>query len=180
MSEPFIGEIRTFPFQFAPRGWLCCDGQMLPISEFMELFSLIGTTYGGDGRSNFVLPNLQSRAVIGAGFGPGLPPTPLGWPVGANEVTLMPSNLPAHQHASVGEVDRSDSDSPSGSYVAIFQNATGLGVKAYVDTTTEPPSAAMAAETLSDAGGGRGHENRQPFLTLRFCIAATGVYPPRN
>lgn len=173
MADPFVAEIRIFPFNFAPKGWAWCDGQVLPISQNTALFSLLGTTYGGDGRSTFALPNLQGRAPMHPGQGPGLSLHDLGETGGSDTVTLLESELPAHSHA----VSASQADGierrPAGQ-----QLAAGIGgIAAYAPPGSLIP---MSPLTLAPAGGGQLHNNLQPYLTLYFCIALQGVFPPRG
>jgi len=171
MADPFVAEIRIFPFNFAPRGWAWCDGQLLPLSQNTALFSLLGTTYGGDGKSNFALPDLQGRAPMHPGQGPGLSLHDLGETGGSETVTLLESEVPAHSHALRGSNLVSDSPAPPGNTLARFTNAY----------RTSPPSLVpMAPESLVPAGGDAPHNNMMPFLTFYFCIALQGVFPPRT
>lgn len=172
MADPFVAEIRIFPFNFAPRGWAFCDGQLMPISQNTALFSLVGTTYGGDGKSTFALPNLQGRSPLQHGQGPGLSPRWLGESGGAAEVTLGPEQIPSHAHGLQAGTSAT-SGSPAGGSLA---NVEG-GAPVY-----RIPGAAtklMAADTVAASGGGLPHNNRPPYLALNFCIAMQGVYPPR-
>jgi microcystin-dependent protein len=167
MSEPFIAEIRIFAGNFAPRGWAFCDGQLLPISQNTALFSLIGTTYGGDGRTTTALPNLQGRAPMHPGNGPGLTARRLGERGGTEAVTLSEAQMPQHTHALEGSRELGDNLNPGGNYL-------GRGTAMYL-----PPQnlAAMAPESLAGAGGSQPHNNVQPFLTLTFIIALVGLFP---
>lgn len=173
MSEPFVAEIRIFAGNFAPRGWAFCNGQLLPISQNTALFSLIGTTYGGDGRSTTALPNLQGRAPMHAGRGPGLTDRRLGQRGGVDAVTLSESQMPQHNHLPVATGDDADSDDPVGA-------ATGntVGVRLYNAATN--PLVDFNAAALVSSGGGGAHNNLQPFLTLNFIIALVGLYPSRS
>jgi microcystin-dependent protein len=171
MADPFVAEIRIFPFNFAPRGWAWCDGQLLPLSQNTALFSLLGTTYGGDGKSNFALPNLQGRAPMHPGQGPGLSLHDLGETGGSETVSLLESEIPAHSHALRGSNLVSDSPAPSGNTLARFPNA----YRASPGTLAQ-----MAPESLVPAGGDAPHNNMMPFLTFYFCIALQGVFPPRT
>ena len=172
MADPFVAEIRIVGFNFAPRGWATCDGQLIPISQNTALFSLLGTTYGGDGRTTFALPNLQGRAPMQADQGPGLTSRVLGEQAGTAAVTLLPSEMPAHRHepASVGpavHVSTANTGTPSSS-VALAQ------------TTRNAYGAPSNLVAMNDAtGGNQPHENRQPHLGLLFAIALQGVFPPR-
>lgn len=173
MADPFVAEIRIFPFTFAPKGWAFCDGQLLPISQNTRLFSLLGTTYGGDGKSTFALPDLQGRAPMHPGQGPGLSDHDLGEAGGSDTVTLLDGEIPAHAHALLASPDPGDNTVP-GSTTSL---AGSIGGAIYVGSS--PPLAAMAAESLQAAGGSAPHDNLQPYLTLNFCIALQGVFPSR-
>ncbi|WP_350334597.1 phage tail protein [Coralliovum pocilloporae] len=176
MSEPFIAEIRIFAGNFAPRGWAFCDGQLLPISNNTALFSLIGTTYGGDGRSTTALPNLQGRAPMHPGRGPGLTARRLGEKVGTETVTLSEAQIPSHNHTMRA--------SSSSGVPAVPSNTTalsqpGFGDNLYQNNTTDN-LVDLASESVSTTGGGQPHTNIQPFLSLNFIIALTGLYPSRG
>jgi microcystin-dependent protein len=174
MADPFVAEIRIFPFNFAPRGWAWCDGQLLPLSQNTALFSLLGTTYGGNGKSNFALPDLQGRAAMHPGQGPGLSLHDLGETGGSETVTLLESEIPAHSHACrVVGGDPGELQAPAPNR-ALARSANGF---AYV---TGPANVAMAPEILAPAGGDQPHNNLQPYLTFYFCIALQGVFPPRG
>lgn len=172
MADPFVAEIRIFPFNFAPRGWAWCDGQLLPLSQNTALFSLLGTTYGGNGKSNFALPDLQGRAAMQPGQGPGLSLHDLGETGGSETVTLLESEIPAHSHA----VQASQADglerSPAGQ-----QFATGIGISNYAAPGT---NTMLNPNALAPAGGDQPHNNMMPYLTFYFCIALQGVFPPRT
>jgi microcystin-dependent protein len=170
MADPFVAEIRIFPFNFAPTGWAFCDGQLLPLSQNTALFSLLGTTYGGNGKSNFALPDLQGRAPMHPGQGPGLSLHDLGETGGSETVTLLESEIPAHSHAPRATQDDDDSTIPVG-------NCYG---QLSVQFAAPANLVAMAPETLAPAGGDQPHNNMQPYLTLNFCIALQGVFPPRS
>ena len=171
--DPFVAEIRIFPFNFAPRGWAWCDGQLLPLSQNTALFSLLGTTYGGNGKSNFALPDLQGRAPMHPGQGPGLSLHDLGETGGSDTVSLLESEIPFHSHSlrtynDVGE------DRVPGDTEALARSTGGL---LYATPGTIVP---LAAESLPPAGGDQPHNNMQPYLTFYFCIALQGVFPPRT
>ena len=174
MTDPFVAEIRIFPFNFAPRGWAFCDGQLMPISQNTALFSLLGTYYGGNGVSTFALPNLQGCVPVHPGQGPGLSDRYLGETGGSSTVTLLESEMPAHTHALAASASAAFARSPSGE---LFANQSG-GVNSYA--ALSPPTALLAAAACGVAGGDQPHNNLAPYLTLNFCIALQGVYPPRG
>jgi len=180
MSDQFVAEIRLFPFNFAPVGWAFCNGQLLPISQYSALFSLLGAYYGGNGTSNFALPNLQGRIPVDQGQGPGLSPYTVGQSAGAPTITLTAQENAAHSHSLNADTEVATSASPAG---AIYQKghyktATTAGiVQAY---SAQAPGAAMNANALTPAGGGLPHNNMMPYLALNFCIALTGIYPQRS
>lgn len=175
MSDPFVAEIRIFPFNFAPRGWAFCDGQLLPLSQNTALFSLLGTTYGGDGRSTFALPNLQGAAPLQQGQGPGLSPRDLGESSGSQAVTLLAAEIPAHAHGVMATSQAADLPNPDGN---TWAQAVG-DVSAFPYYQTTGPNA-MSPNALQLAGGSLPHNNMHPYLTLNFCIALQGVFPPRS
>lgn len=173
MAEPFVAEIRIFPFNFAPRGWAFCDGQLLPISQNTALFSLVGTTYGGDGRTNFALPNLQGRVPMQQGRGPGLSNHNLGEIGGSESVTLLASQMPLHTHALRADVlDIADTN--------ILGSGASLALSSGGALYQDASNGNMAGNALTSVGGNAPHNNLQPYLTLNFCIALQGVYPPRS
>jgi microcystin-dependent protein len=172
VADPFVAEIRIFPFNFAPRGWAFCDGQLLPISQNTALFSLLGTTYGGNGRSNFALPDLQGRAPMQPGQGPGLSLHDLGEIGGSQTVTLLQSEMPSHAHS----LRASQADGIS-TVPANELPATGIGIGQYASAAS---MVAGAATAISPVGGDQPHNNMQPYLTFNFCIALQGVFPPRG
>lgn len=171
--DPFVAEIRIFPFNFPPKGWAWCNGQLLPLSQNTALFSLLGTTYGGDGKSNFALPDLQGRAPMHPGQGPGLSLHDLGESGGTETVTLLQSEMPLHPHlARADTADVGDTNIPSPN--AVFAQS---GDGTLYQTTS---NAQLAPEALTPAGGDQPHNNMQPYLTLNFNIALQGVFPPRT
>ena len=170
--DPFVAEIRIFPFNFAPKGWAFCDGQILPLSQNTALFSLLGTTYGGDGKSNFALPDMQGNAPMHPGQGPGLSLHDLGETGGSETVTLLASEIPSHSHTLVASQADGIDQSPSGELYA-----SGIGIAAFAPPG---PLTTLNASSLAPAGGDQPHNNMQPYLTLSFCIALQGVYPPRT
>jgi microcystin-dependent protein len=173
--DPFVAEVRIFPFNFAPKGWAFCDGQLLPLSQNTALFSLLGTTYGGDGKSNFALPNMQGNAPMHPGQGPGLSLHDLGEMGGSETVTLLESEIPSHTHALKASTTNSSKPSPANNSLAKVQS----GGTPYVAAAGAPP-VSFAANALAPAGGDQPHNNMQPYLTLNFCIAMQGVFPPRT
>lgn len=173
MAEPFVAEIRIYPFNFAPRGWAFCDGQLLPIPQNTALFSLLGTTYGGDGRNNFALPDLQGRAPMAPGQGPGLSLYDLGEQSGTETVSLLVSEMPAHTHVVSGTTDTAVTNEPSNAYLA---RPLGRGSNLYSPVT----AGAVPMQPTAVMGSGLPHNNMQPYLTLNFCIALQGVFPPRS
>lgn len=174
MADPFVAEIRIFPFNFAPRGWAWCDGQLLPLSQNTALFSLLGTTYGGNGKSNFALPDLQGRAPMHPGQGPGLSLHDLGETGGTETVTLLESEIPHHAHAARVSDNGATQSAPSGAVLALPRRSGAM----YQSTPTN--LTAMAPESLAPTGGDQPHNNMQPYLTAYFCIALQGVFPPRG
>jgi microcystin-dependent protein len=168
-SEPFIAEIMIFAGNFPPRGWAFCDGQLLPISQNTALFSLLGTTYGGNGQTTFALPDLRGRVPVHAGQGLGLSSVSLGEVGGAEVVTLTGAQSPAHVHEVAASNGGATASRPSNNFLA----AGGAYATASDGTTMNP---AM----IRNSGGGQPHENRQPYLALNFCIALQGIFPARN
>jgi microcystin-dependent protein len=172
--DPFVAEIRIFPFNFAPKGWAWCDGQLLPLSQNTALFSLLGTTYGGDGKSNFALPDLQGRAPMHPGQGPGLSLHDLGETGGSETVSLLESEIPSHAHVLRADANVAETPNAAGNSFA-----RGSSINAY-QTTSNSSLVSMSDMTLAPAGGDQPHNNMQPYLTFYFCIALQGVYPPRT
>lgn len=174
MADPFVAEIRIFPFSFAPKGWAFCDGQLLPLSQNTALFALLGTTYGGNGKSNFALPDLQGRAAMHPGQGQGLSLRDLGEIGGAETVTLLVSEIPFHTHTMQAFGTPADLKEPQAGAV-LTRNQNGA-----IYNTTASNFVQMAPQALTPAGGSLPHNNMQPYLTLSFCIALQGVFPPRG
>ena len=173
MADPFVAEIRIFPFNFAPRGWAFCDGQLLPLSQNTALFSLLGTTYGGNGKSNFALPNMQGSAPMHPGQGPGLSLHDLGEIGGSETVTLLESEIPAHSHTLGAQ------NVPLGGLATPAGNVLNHPASGNLFSTTAAV-VQMAPQGITSIGGDQPHNNMQPYLTLNFCIALQGVYPPRS
>lgn len=163
MSEPFIGELRIVSFNFAPKGWALCNGQLLPISQNTALFSLLGTTYGGDGQQTFALPNLQGRTAVHPGSG-----IVLGQYADEESHTLTPAEMPMHTHVAQGSSNAPNTAPAGGVWAA---------QSAY---STAPPNAALSTAALASTGGGLPHPNLQPYLVLNVVIALLGVYPSQN
>jgi microcystin-dependent protein len=176
MSSPFVAEIRIFAGNFAPTGWALCDGQLLPISQNTALFSLLGTFYGGDGKSTFALPNMQGSVPIAQGQSPGTADYFLGQQSGTSSVTLLLSEIPAHAHSTVAydQGDPANLPEPQPTY-ALTRSSGGAGW-----TTTLTNNVAFDFRAVGISGGGLPHNNMQPYLTLTFIIAMQGVFPPRS
>jgi microcystin-dependent protein len=167
MSEPFLSEIKIMSFGFPPKGWALCNGQLLPINQNQALFSLLGTTYGGDGRVNFALPDLRGRASIHIMGNNHV----LGERGGESTHTLSIAEIPSHQHSAKASANTSDQPAPGGNF---WGNA---GLASY---SASPPSTAMSPSAIANAGGSQAHQNMQPYLVLSFCIALQGIFPSQN
>jgi len=174
MSEPFVAEIRIFAGNFAPRGWAFCNGQLLPISQNTALFSLIGTTYGGDGRTTTALPDLQGRAPMHPGRGPGLTARRLGERGGVETVTLSEAQMPNHNHSLMATTNTANSRDPTGNALS-----RAVGDLSYQDNTSAN-LVTLDERALPDTGGSQAHNNMQPYLTMNFIIALVGLYPSRS
>jgi microcystin-dependent protein len=179
MSEPFLGEIRVFAFNFNPRNWAFCNGALIPISQNTALFSILGTSFGGNGTTNFGLPDLRGRAAIGAGNGPGLTPQSVGQTGGNSTVTLTTTQIPAHNHV----LNAATLTPPNPAQnVASPTSSAVLGLSApnniYIDPVA--PNTTLTSASISPTGGGQPHENMQPYLAVNFCIATQGIFPSRN
>lgn len=172
MADPFVAEIRIFPFNFPPKGWAFCDGQILPLSQNTALFSLLGTTYGGDGKSNFALPNMQGNSPMHPGQGPGLSLHDLGETGGSETVDLLQTEMPSHPHALMASYSDGSDTKPANE---LFAQGVGVQIWGTAATNTQ-----LAPTAIGVTGGGLPHNNMQPYLTLNFCIALQGVYPPRT
>jgi len=179
--EPFIGEIRLLPYEFAPRGWALCDGQLLPISQNTALFSIIGTTYGGNGTTTFALPDLKGRVAPGAGRGPGLQNWELGEKNGTDSVTLTAAEMPQHYHSLHGLDETGDTDQPSANaYLGQDSARGGQGNINFLAPSNTQPDVTLTPEALMLSGESQSHENRQPFVAVNYCIALVGVFPSRS
>jgi microcystin-dependent protein len=179
--DAFVGEIRLMGFSFAPKGWAYCQGQLLPIQQNQALFSLLGTTYGGNGTTTFALPDLRSRAIVGNGQGTGLSPYMMGQQGGQDGVALQSNQMPAHTHTFNGSIltaDETTAKQPSGAY------PSAAGTPATTPYSTGTANATLNAAALPNvttaAGGSQPHENRQPLLALNYAIALTGYFPSRQ
>ncbi len=167
MATPFLAEIRMFGFDYAPRGWALCNGQTLPIQQNQALFSLVGTTYGGNGTTNFLLPDMQGRTPLHFGTGPGLSQRNLGESAGSETVTLSIPQMAAHNHPAAGSSAAASLGPPDNNVWAQGPYSTA-------------PNNSMAQGDTTNTGGGQGHENRSPYTVVNFCIALQGVFPSRN
>jgi len=176
MSEPFLAEIRMLPYTFVPRGWAVCDGQLLQVSQNTALFSLIGATFGGDGRTTMGLPNLLGRSPLSAGKGPGLSNYGLGQMGGVATVALQESEIPSHIHQAFANQFGGTTQDPGP--IVLYGGESDSSYKTYKQNPAT--KTAMAPEALSKEGVGLGHENKQPYLTAQFCICVDGLYPARS
>jgi microcystin-dependent protein len=182
MSEPFIGQIMTCGFNFAPVGWALCDGQILAIASNTALFSLLGTTYGGNGQTTFALPDLRGRVPVHQGQGPGLSSYDLGEVTGTESVTLVSTEIPAHTHLAASAVNAAASslaptDTPADS---VLTGGGGINIYNAAPDGTTKMNAGMVTTQVQPAGGSQPHNNLQPLLCINFCIALQGVFPSRN
>jgi microcystin-dependent protein len=175
MSDPFVAEIRIFAGNFAPTGWALCNGQLLPISQNTALFSLLGTFYGGDGKSTFGLPNLQGSVAMSQGQGPGLTDRFIGETGGVSNVNLIPTEMPLHNHQIAGSTENGALKQPSPTEFLARSKSGNL----YQSNVSANP-VNMHPQTLSVSGGSLPHNNMQPFLTLTYIIALQGIFPPRG
>lgn len=169
--EPFVGEIQIVGFNYAPEGWLFCNGQLLSIAQYQVLYALIGTTYGGDGVQTFAVPNLQSRIPVGQGAGPGLSPKAMGQAAGSETVTLQTTQIPSHSHAANANAGAGNQSSPAGGIWAGYtSNIYG----------TAPAAVAMKNTLIANAGGNQPHDNIMPYLSINFIIAYQGIFPTQD
>lgn len=176
MATPFIGEIRMWAGNFAPRGNALCNGQLISIAQNTALFSILGTTYGGNGTTVFGLPNLQSRAPMHSGNGPGLTPRVLGELGGAENVTLLPTQMPAHNHQALGQTGLGGQTSPAGATWATT-GTSRMPVPLYAQA---PSNTTMNPLALAQTGSGQPHNNMPPYLVINFIIGTQGIFPSRN
>lgn len=176
----YLGEIRLMSFGFAPKTWMVCQGQLMAIAQNQALFSLLGTTYGGDGRNTFALPDLRGRAILGVGAGPGLQPYSWGQQGGTESTSLTANQMPSHGHTVSAGLKAStgpDNNSPSNAFPAATEDGTGAYSTGAPNATMSP---GMITGTTASAGGSQPHENRQPVQVLNYCIAISGLYPSRG
>jgi microcystin-dependent protein len=173
MSDPFLGEIRMFGFNFPPSGWALCDGQLLTISQYSALFALLGTQFGGNGSTNFALPNLQSRVPVHMGTGPGLSPYIIGQAGGNENTSVLIGNMPNHTHLVQCNTGGGNQASPANGFPAVESTGTSLDYSNAADST-------MNSAMVEAVGGGTPINNIQPYLCVNFCIALEGIFPSRN
>jgi microcystin-dependent protein len=173
MSEPFLAEVRIVGFNFAPRGWAFCDGQILPINQNQSLYSLLGTTYGGDGRTSFALPDMRGRVPIHVGRSNGGGDHREGQKSGEETHTLSAAEMPNHDHVAQASTTNADQNNPQG-------HVLGAALNFYVPAATNPTQQQISQATVTHVGGSQAHENMQPYLALNFCIALQGLFPSRN
>lgn len=174
--DPILGMIQIFGFSFAPRGWAFCDGSLLPIAQNTALFSLLGTTYGGNGQTTFALPDLRGRVPLGMGNGPGLTPHPQGEMAGTENVTLLVNQIPQHNHAMMGSGDAQSVGGVAGNSLGSAPRGSGNGTVYAPGATNQ---VAMGSPT-GFTGGNQPHSNMQPYLAMNYCIALEGIFPSRN
>ncbi|HEY9133082.1 MAG TPA: tail fiber protein [Dyella sp.] len=174
--DPFLGEIRLFPYSFAPVGWADCNGALLPISEYDALFALVGTTYGGDGVNTFALPDMRGRVPIHQGTVPGMSTYVLGQLSGSESVTLLSSNMPSHTHTLYATTTLADTGTPS----ATVELGSLSGNTMYTSSIQNVNPGALSPSMIGPTGGSQPHENRMPTLVLRYCICTSGVFPPNS
>jgi microcystin-dependent protein len=179
MSDPFIGQITLFPYNFAPLGWADCSGQLLPVQQNPALFAVLGVAYGGDGKTNFALPNLNGRVPVGQGQATGASNYAIGSQGGVETVTLTQGNLPAHTHAFNATTAQATATSPAGALFATSVTPDGRQSNKGNIYNAASPDTALAASSIAPAGSSLAHNNVQPSLALRYCIAVQGIFPVR-
>ena len=177
MDSPFIGMLALFGFNFQPRGWAFCNGQLIPIAQNSALFALLGTTFGGDGQTTFALPDLRGRVAVGMGTGPGLSSYVMGQVSGTENVTLLSTQMPQHNHFMTASGDGPTQATASGASLGSQARTGGTMPTIYTNGATTPVQMASAT---SVAGGNQAHNNIQPYLALNYCIAMEGIFPSRN
>ena len=182
MSQPFLGQIALFPYNFAPKGWALCQGQLMSISQNTALFSLLNTYYGGDGKSTFALPDLQGRVPVGTGQGPGLSPYTIGEEIGVERVTLISSENAIHNHSLNATTDGGTVVTASGNQLAdaFSGSRTSANLGLIYSGTSNNPNTSLAPNAITPTGGNLPHNNIQPYQCLSYCIALQGIYPARN
>jgi microcystin-dependent protein len=181
MAEPFVGEIRPFAGNYAPTPWHLCDGSLLRISEYQTLFTLIGTTYGGDGTVTFALPDLRGRLALNQGTGPGLTPRTLGESAGAESVTLLESQIPQHTHPYMASTAAATTTSPANATLAALNPSGGSARVMYTPaSTTGGTNLVMDTLNIGTTGGGQAHDNMMPSLAMTYMIALYGIYPSQS
>jgi microcystin-dependent protein len=180
MSDYFLGEIRMFPWDWAPKTWALCNGAILGIAQNSALFSLLGTTYGGNGTTTFALPDLRGRVVLGMGQLPAGSYYPEGAAGGNENVTLVTSQLPAHNHLLKASSGNANVNAAANNYLANAQTAITGGANEMIYASTTTNAVALAGTSISNTGGGQPHNNIQPYLTVNYCISTSGIYPSRN
>ena len=176
MSQPYVGEIRLFPYGFAPNGWFDCDGSLKSIAEYEVLYTLIGTTYGGDGQVTFAVPDMRGRIPIHQGNGPGLSPYVIGQMSGTETVTLLPANIPTHNHTLMVTTGGANTGTPT----ATVELGAISGDSLYSNNVAGTNPASMASTAVSITGNSQPHDNLMPTLTVRYCIAWAGVFPSQS
>lgn len=180
MSEPFLGQITMFPYSFPPRDWADCQGQLVPISQYSALFSLLGTRFGGDGKVTFALPDLQGRVAVGQGAPPGRANYDMGETGGAETVAITTESMPSHGHSLNATQTPGTVNTPAGNLLStVFVGDFGVGSEGDVYNPSAPTTTLMP-KAIAPAGGQMPHDNLQPFLTLRYCISMAGIYPQRS
>lgn len=182
MSEPYIGEIQLFSFDYAPKGWMLCQGQTLKIQEYAALYAIMGTTYGGDGKTTFMLPDLRGRSPVQFGIATSATSAyKQGAAVGAETVTITAATMPAHTHTVKASKQAATTAGGADNYFSkpVISAATQTEQSAY-GPVTAGSTVTLNPGAVSSVGGGKGHNNMQPFLTLNYCIAVLGIFPPRN
>lgn len=180
MAEPFLGEIRMVGWNFEATGWAFCNGQLLPISQYSALFALLGTTYGGNGTTNFALPNLQGRVPIHQGTGPGLSLYTMGEAAGSEAVTLLVNQMPQHNHLVAVNNQAGSVADPTNALLAEGNSGSGRDPNLLSNFTSGAATGSLAPTAISVAGGGQSHANIQPFLCVNFIIALQGIFPSRQ